>query len=169
MTTPDADRGRRNASDERRRVQRDIAGLKPLGELTNVEIADDSFDVRGWIVCGADNQVIGTVHDMLADVQTLRVKQLVVELGPEGAPAGDGPLVVVPLGDVEPMPDRDVLVIADLTASQIDELQPYNREELNRDLEAGLLRRIGVQAVVAAEQEASARKGGAGAPPAPES
>jgi hypothetical protein len=155
----EADRDRRPPGDERRRVPREIAGLKPLAELPDLEIADGEFDVRGWIVCTADDHVIGTVRDLLADVNTLRIRHLVVELGPEGTPAGEGPLVVVPIADVDPNPDRDVLVIAELDAAHVDELPAYRREELDRDLEAGLLRRIGVQAVVAAEQ---ARRGDAG-------
>lgn len=161
MTESDRDSRRRAASssdDERRRIPREVAGLKPLAEVPDFEIVDDDFDVRGWIVCSADAQVLGTVRDLLADLNARVVRHLVVELGPEGTPVGEGPLVVVPLPVVEADPERDVLVITGLEAAQVGDLAPYRREELDRDLEAGLLRRIGVQAVVAAEQEATAKR-----------
>jgi hypothetical protein len=158
----ETDREPRPPADERRRVPREVAGLKPLAELPDLEIADGDFDVRGWIVCSADDHVLGTVRDLLADVHTLRVRHLVVELGPEGTPAGEGPLVIVPLADVDPNPDRDVLVILDLEAAHVGELPSYRREELDRDLEAGLLRRIGVQAVVDAERRGTREDRGEG-------
>ena len=109
----------------------------------------------------SDGLVIGTVRDLLADANARRVRHAVVELGPEGTPVGDGRLVLIALADVEPDPDRDVLVVQGLRGVEADRLTTYDRAELDRDDEAGLLRRIGVKAII----EAQTREKAAGTEP----
>jgi len=143
---------RRFSREERRRFHRDVAGLRPLSELPRFDVAEDDLDVRGWIVMANDGLVIGTVRDLLADADARSVRHAVVELGPEGTPASDGGgrLVLIALADVEPDPDRDVLIVQGLRGVDAERLTTYDRAELDRDDEAGLLRRIGVKAIIEA-------------------
>ena len=147
---------RRFSREERRRFQRDVAGLLPLSELPRFDVAKNDLDVRGWIVMASDGLVIGTVRDLLADANARRVRHAVVELGPEGTPVGDGRLVLIALADVEPDPDRDVLIVQELRGVDADRLTTYDRAELDRDDEAGLLRRIGVKAIIEAQTRETA-------------
>jgi len=141
---------RRLSREERRRFQREIAGLKPLSELPRFDVAEDDLDVRGWIVMASDEIVIGTVRDLLADPDARRVRHAVVELGPEGTLAGEGRLVLIALSDVEPDPERDALIVQGLRGIDAERLTTYDRSELDWDDEAGLLRRIGVKAIIEA-------------------
>ena len=141
---------RRFSREERRRFHRDVAGLTPLSELPRYDVAEDDLDVRGWIVMASDGLVIGTVRDLLADTDARSIRHAVVEMGPEGTPVGGGRLVLIALADVEPDPDRDVLVVQGLRGVDAERLSTYDRAELDRDDEAGLLRRIGVKAIIEA-------------------
>ena len=159
---------RRFSREERRRFHRDVAGLRPLSELPRFDVAEDDLDIRGWIVMGNDGLVIGTVRDLLANTDTRRIRHAVVELGPEGTPPGGGRLVLIALADVEPDPDRDVLIVLGLHGVDAERLATYDRAELDRDDEAGLLRRIGVKAIIEAgrrEQESAAASSDDAQPP----
>jgi len=159
---------RRFSREERRRFHRDVAGLRPLSELPRFDVAEDDLDIRGWIVMGNDGLVIGTVRDLLANTDTRRIRHAVVELGPEGTPPGGGRLVLIALADVEPDPDRDVLIVQGLRGVDAERLATYDRADLDRDDEAGLLRRIGVKAIIEAgrrEQESSAASSDDAQPP----
>ena len=73
--------------------------LRPLIELPTLRVADRTHDVRGWEVCGHDGRRLGTVADLLVDVDQLRADTLLVSL------AGDdraGAMVVVPLRGLSP-------------------------------------------------------------------
>jgi PRC-barrel domain protein len=153
---------RRMSREERRRFQRDVAGLRPLSELPRFDVADDDLDVRGWIVMASDGVVIGTVRDLLADPHARRVRHAVVELGPEGTLAGEGRLVLISLADVEPDPECDTVIVQGLRGVDAERLTTYDRAELDRDDEAGLLRRIGVKAIIDA---ASRERAEPAAPP----
>lgn len=145
-------------SRERRRVRRDMLGLRPLADVPDVEVAAGQIDVRGWIVVSGDGVVIGTVRDLLADLDSLRVRQLMVEIGPEGTPPGDGRVVLIAIDQVEADPDRDLVIVGELRAKDVDSLVEYRRELLESDDEAGMLRRIGVHALMDFEAEGGASK-----------
>ena len=137
---------------DRRRFHREILGLRPLTELEHLEVPDDQLDVRGWIVSASDGVIIGTVRELLADPDAMRVRSLVLELGPEGALAGDGRTVYVPADQVDADPERDLIVVRGLEVRDVETLPEYRRELLDRDDEAGLLRRIGVRALLEHER-----------------
>lgn len=77
--------------------------LRPLTELPMLRVTDPARDVRGWEVRGHDGQRLGTVADLLVDVDRLRADTLLVVLA-----GGDraGATVVVPLNGVSPADDR---------------------------------------------------------------
>lgn len=149
MSTPNG------SAADRRRFHREILGLRPLAELEELEVPDDQLDVRGWIVATGDGVIIGTVRELLADPAAMRVRSLVLELGPEGAPAGDGRLVYVAADQVDADPERDLLVVRGLEVRDVEALPDYRRALLDRDDEAGLLRRIGVRALLEHERQES--------------
>jgi sporulation protein YlmC with PRC-barrel domain len=73
--------------------------VRPLAELPMLRLVDSERDVRGWQVHGQDGRRLGTVADLLVDIDRLRADTLLVSLT-----GGDcaGALVVVPLHGLAP-------------------------------------------------------------------
>jgi len=78
---------------------KDSVVARPLTELPMLRLADQARDVRGWEIYGQDGHRIGTVVDLLVDIDRLRADALLV------SPAGSddaGAMVVVPLHSLSP-------------------------------------------------------------------
>ena len=77
----------------------DSVAVRPLAELPMLMVADRARDVRGWEVHDRDGRRLGTVADLLVDIDRLRADALLVSLV-----GGDrsGALVVVPLQGLAP-------------------------------------------------------------------
>lgn len=73
--------------------------VRPLAELPTLRVAARARDVRGWDVRGHDGRRLGTVADLLVDIDRLRADTLLVSLA-----GGDraGAMVVVPLHGLSP-------------------------------------------------------------------
>jgi len=73
--------------------------VRPLSEVPTLRVADRARDVRGWEVRGHDGRRLGTVADLLVDIDRLRADTLLVSLT-----GGDraGAMVVVPLHGLSP-------------------------------------------------------------------
>lgn len=54
--------------------------LQYLHDLSDYKIADDDPDVRGWALIDANNERIGTVDDLLVDINAEKVRYLDVDL-----------------------------------------------------------------------------------------
>jgi sporulation protein YlmC with PRC-barrel domain len=68
--------------------------VRPLAELPTLRVANRARDLRGWEVRGHDGGRLGTVADLLVDIDRLRADALLVSIA-----GGDraGTMVVVPL------------------------------------------------------------------------
>ena len=68
--------------------------VRPLADLPTLRVANGARDLRGWEVRGHDGGPLGTVADLLVDIDRLRADTLLVSLA-----SGDraGTMVVVPL------------------------------------------------------------------------
>lgn len=73
--------------------------VRPLTELPTLRVADRARDVREWEVRDHDGGRIGTVVDLLVDIDRLKADTLLVSLG--GGDRG-GACVVVPLNGLSP-------------------------------------------------------------------
>ena len=73
--------------------------VRPLAELPMLMLADPARDVRGWEVYDRDGGRLGTVADLLIDIDRLRADALL--LSPVGEDRS-GPLMVVPLEGLAP-------------------------------------------------------------------
>lgn len=145
--TPPAERPRRESRD-RRTGPRLPTGLRPLSEIEDdYEVADGYPDIRGWMVTAAGGTVVGSVRDLIVDPKALLARYVHVELGPAGTDEGIGREVLLSMGSVDLDPSTDQVLARGMTVMQFAELPPYSRAMLDRDYDAGLLRRIGVRAV----------------------
>jgi len=78
---------------------RDSMVERPLAELPTLRVAEPTRDVRGWAVRSHDGGRLGTVADLLVDIDRLTADSLLV------TPAGSdrtGAMVVVPLHALAP-------------------------------------------------------------------
>ena len=78
---------------------KDSVVARPLTELPMLRLADQARDVRGWEIYGQDGHPLGTVVDLLVDIDRLRADALLV------SPAGSddaGAMIVVPLQSLSP-------------------------------------------------------------------
>lgn len=73
--------------------------VRPLTELPMLRLADRAVDVRGWEVHGHDGRRLGTVVDLLVDIDRLGADTLLVSLARNDHAAA---LVVVPLHHLSP-------------------------------------------------------------------
>jgi hypothetical protein len=72
---------------------------RPLTELPMLRLADHARDVRGWEIDGHDGHRLGTVVDLLVDIDRLRADALLVS--PAGSDDADA-MLVVPLHSLSP-------------------------------------------------------------------
>lgn len=90
--------------------------IAPLRELDEYEVADGYPEVRGWEVRDKADRSIGRVHDLLVDVEALRVRYLDVDLAPTFAATEADRRVLIPVeiadldgtGDQVQLPGIDV-------------------------------------------------------------
>ena len=73
--------------------------VRPLAELPMLRLADRARDVRGWEVYRRDGRRLGTVADLLVDVDRLTSDALLVSVVGEGH---SGDFVAVPLQGLAP-------------------------------------------------------------------
>lgn len=73
--------------------------VRPLAELPTLHVADPARDVRGWEVHGHDGRPLGTVVDLLVDIDRLTADRLLVSLAGSGHAGG---VAAVPLDRLSP-------------------------------------------------------------------
>ena len=93
------------------------SGTYPLDELDDYNVAESDIDPRGWDVTSADNQRVGTVKDLLVDLDRMKVRYLAVELDAEQTGSTDR-CVLIPIGNAR-LVDDDDRVIVRLSASAL--------------------------------------------------
>jgi stress response protein YsnF len=123
---------------------RPTTGTYALNELGEFTVADGAPDPRGWPVYAADRRQVGTVEDLLVDLDAMRVRYLDVRVEGAVMDAGRGPeRVLIPVGLARVLDDADRLVL-DATTAQVLALPEYVRGgAVRRDHEDGVLRRLG--------------------------
>lgn len=141
---------RQSPSDRRAAMRLSASGLRPLREIEHdYEVADGYEDIRGWIVTAKNGAVVGSVADLIVDPEAMLARYVLVALGPQGTDEEIGRRVLIPITEVTLHGSTDEARVPAYTAVEITDLPAYSRAMLDRDYDAGLLRRIGVRAVVA--------------------
>lgn len=107
-----------------------------LQELSgsDFEIAEGQPDIRGWDVKDANGKTIGEVDELIFDVQSLKVRYIVLDL--EGNVLDlDARDVLVPIGMAQLHDQGDDVVLSGVTADQIKSLPEYDKNSLTADVE----------------------------------
>jgi len=115
-------------------------GTYPLDELGDFKVAESDIDPRGWDVMSSDRQKIGSVKDLMVDVEAMKVRYLVCDIDREQTGSHER-RVLMPVGDAR-LDDNDDLVLMDHTAAFIRQLPAYELGgRIARDQEDSVLSR----------------------------
>jgi len=100
-------------------------GTYPLAELDDFTVAQGAPDPRGWPVATSDAQLVGTVDDLLVDLDAMVVRYLAVRVGGgAGGRVGAPERVLLPVGVARTEGDRR-RVLVDVTAAQVVALPAF--------------------------------------------
>lgn len=91
---------------------------------SNYEIADGEPDIRGWDVKDAAGKTIGEVDELIFDVQSLKVRYMVVDTGHNDLDL-DKRDVLIPIGLGELHKSDDDVIVPGVTAKQLSVLPTY--------------------------------------------
>ena len=117
--------------------------LRRLRDLTDFEVADDNPDVRGWTVRGNDGQALGTVHELIVDVEALKVRYLDVELDGRFQINEHDNHILLPIGAASLDDDGDNVFVPALNAESVLSYPPYAEIQIAREYEEAMLRALG--------------------------
>lgn len=104
--------------------------IAPLGDLADYEVADGYPEVRGWQVRDKADRAIGRVHDLLVDLEALRVRYLDVELAPKFAASEADRRVLIPMESVDLDGTGDQVLLPAIDVAEVRGLVPHARRGL---------------------------------------
>lgn len=109
----------------------------PLSRCDDYQVADGDKDVRGWDVIGADGEKFGTVHELLVDLDAMKVRYLDINIKDEYLDEGENLQMIVPVGTAILNKDDDNVVLPNIRTDGLREYPLYKREPiyLMRDYE----------------------------------
>lgn len=139
--------------------------LEELGG-SKFEIVDDEPNIKGWDVKTGDGLGIGSVHDLLFNPQSRKVRYLVVDMNGNELHLDEGRRVLIPIGIAElyskrdykksvvqvhrdgsydkkhdpydPAYDGNVVVLPGVNIAQLNALPLYEKDHLSPDIEMAI-------------------------------
>ena len=99
---------------------------------SNYEIADGEPDIRGWDVKDAAGKTIGEVDELIFDVQSLKVRYMVVDLDDNDFDLDERD-VLIPIGLGELHKSDDDVIVPGVTAEQLKALPTYQDDITTSD------------------------------------
>jgi hypothetical protein len=73
--------------------------VRPFADLPTLRLVEPARDVRGWEIRERDGRLVGTVVDLLVDVDRLEARTLLVSLS---GPPDPGGTTIVPVNRIAP-------------------------------------------------------------------
>jgi photosynthetic reaction center H subunit len=106
-----------------------------LGELNDYKVASGNPDVRGWDVVDRDNQILGTINELIVDVDREKVRYL--DVAPSGDTfRGDGEhRLLIPIGAARINDDSNRVMLSELNRERLNSFPPHRGEAITRDYE----------------------------------
>ena len=117
--------------------------LRRLRDLPDFEVADHNPDVRGWTVRGSDGQALGAVHELIVELDVLKVRYLDVELDARFHINGHENHILLPIGVAAIDADDDNVFVPALNAESVLNYPPYAEIQITREYEEAMLRALG--------------------------
>src|SRR3954468_8037682 len=97
---------------------------------SDYEVADGQPDIRGWNVKDINGKTIGEVDDLIFDERTLKVRYMVVDLDRKYLNLDKDRDVLVPIGAGEVPEKDDVVILPNITATQLSALPVYDHDRI---------------------------------------
>jgi len=107
--------------------------LQELGG-SDFEIAEGQPDIRGWDVKNESGQKIGEVDELIFDVQSLKVRYIVLDLDENDFDLDDRD-VLVPIGIAQLHDKDDDVILPGVTAEHLRSLPEYEEGRIDSDME----------------------------------
>jgi sporulation protein YlmC with PRC-barrel domain len=103
--------------------------LEALSE-GNFQIVEGEPDITGWDVLDTEGNRFGEVDDLLFDIETRKVRYLVVELEADEVDIAEDRLVLIPIGVADLYEEDDEVIVPHVTAAQLATLPIYEPGKL---------------------------------------
>ncbi|MCE7063896.1 PRC-barrel domain-containing protein [Dyadobacter sp. CY326] len=108
--------------------------LEKLGS-SDFEIADGQPNIKGWDVKDTNGNYLGEVEELIFDKESRKVRYLVVDLDDNELDIEEK-VVLVPIGLATLHEADDDVILGDLTATRLNLLPAYEKEEITVQFES---------------------------------
>ncbi|TGE05258.1 PRC-barrel domain-containing protein [Hymenobacter fodinae] len=116
--------------------------LRRLRDLSEFEVADGNPDVRGWTVRGGDGKAFGDVHELIVEVESLKVRYLDIELSSDLNISKYDRHILLPIGVAAIDEESDSVFVPSLTSESVLQYPPYTEIQISRAYEEAMLRAL---------------------------
>src|SRR6185503_779599 len=109
---------------------------------SNFEIVKDEPDIRGWDVRYMAGQKLGSVEELIIDVQEKKVRYMVVDLDSNELKLVNRK-ILIPIGLAELDKKEDDVLIPNISLEQLSRLPEYEKNNLNPVIERRISSTLG--------------------------
>lgn len=124
--------------------------LQPL-KNSDYQIVDGEPDIFGWNVKSESDTLIGTIDDLLFDVESNAVRYLIIDLTQSGMNLGDKK-VMIPIGIAHLHTANDEVILPSLHLDQFHALPQYELDQVDAETEEYIRSVIGSPAALRIEE-----------------
>jgi len=104
---------------------------------SNFEIAKGQEDITGWDVKDSQGDIVGKVDDLVFDKESLKVRYLILKLKKDKDLGIDkSRKVLIPIGMAQLDREDDEVYLQNLNIDRLNSLPDYDKDMLNREMEA---------------------------------
>jgi uncharacterized protein (TIGR02271 family) len=108
--------------------------LQELGG-SDYKIAEGEDNIKGWDVKDMQDNDLGDVDELIFDVESLKVRYLVLDLDKNKDLGLENRKVLIPIGMAELDHEDDEVILKNISIDQIRALPDYDKDNLNSDYE----------------------------------
>ena len=112
--------------------------LRMLSRLRDYEVADGDPDIRGWKLFDATGESVGTIHDLIIDMEQKEARYLDVQLEAAATTGGQERHVLVPIGLARLSDDVEAVTLTTLDRTHLAALPSFDHSVITRDKECEL-------------------------------
>ena len=121
--------------------------LRRLRDLTDLEVANNDPDVRGWTVRGNDGQALGMVFELIVEPGAMKVRYLDVELDARFHINEYENHILLPIGVASLDTEDDNVFVPALNSESVLNYPHYVEIEITREYEEAMLRALGMEPI----------------------
>lgn len=103
---------------------------------SDYQVVDGQPDIDGWRILNSEQEEIGSVHDLLFDPATRKVRYLIAHLSQEIGTTNAN-LVLIPIGMAELHATDNEVSLPTITAGQLNQFSPYPYDALRNNATTG--------------------------------